>query len=310
METGILAIDFGGTRIRAGWFDSDLNLRGRAETPSQVSDGPQVVVDRIIKMARRVMPVNADLRAVGIAGPGPLDAERGVILHAKTLPGWGELPLVAIMRQVFHGVPIFMHNDANLAAMAEYHRGAGIDCNPMLYMTISTGIGGGAMLNGALFTGWRGLAIEPGHVRFTLPNGTSKRLEELASGTGLAEIARERLATTYAESVLRGVAVVDGAAVGQAAVAGDPFAVGIVTEAGQWLGLGIVSLLHMFNPEAVVLGGSVMKLGDLLLNPARKVIKAHILDAGFYTNDMIRIAHLEDDVCLVGAALYAHQELR
>ena len=113
--------------------------------------------------------------------------------------------------------------------------------------------------------------------------------------------------STDLPSSLRAKKVVDGQAVGEAAAAGDPLARAVVAQAGEWLGLGLVNLLHLFNPAAIVLGGSVMKLGDLLLDPAREVLREHVLHAGFLRSNLLRRAALGDDACLLGAALYARQ---
>ena len=109
--------------------------------------------------------------------------------------------------------------------------------------------------------------------------------------------------------MLRHISIVDGKAVGNAAQSGDALAVDVVRQAGYWLGLGIVNLLHVFNPHAIALGGSVTHLGDLLLNPAKQAIREHVLDAGFYRNDLIRYAALGDDTGLIGAAAYAQDSL-
>jgi len=175
-------------------------------------------------------------------------------------------------------------------------------------MTISTGIGGGAVVGGRLFAGANGLAIEPGHMQFVAADGNVYRLEELASGTGIGRLARERLNVGEQPSVLRAVPVIDGQAVGEAAQQGDAFALQIVTEAGRWFGLGCVNLLHLFNPQVIVVGGSVVKLGDLFFAPAKAVITARILHPDFWRDDLIQPAQLGEDVCLFGAALYAREQ--
>ena len=302
--THYLAIDFGGTRTRVAWFDQSLQLVERAETLSHVSDSIDTVIQRIIDTARTVIPEGCRPTAIGISAPSPMDAERGIILHAKTLPGWNSVPLGERISQAFAQAPTFMNNDANLAALAEYRFGAGRDCDPMIYLTISTGIGGGAIIDGNLYTGWRNLAIEPGHMRFTLADGSHQRLEDLASGTALGYGARNRLQTDTRPSRLRDYETVDGKAVSEAAIAGDELAQDLIAETGRWLGLGLINILHMFNPQAIVIGGGVSQLGDLLLAPTKQIIEEHILDDAFLDDNLIRLAELGDDVCLYGAAYY------
>ena len=306
--THTLAIDFGGTRIRAALFDASMQIVQRTETLTRVADGEAIVLQRIIDLGKSVLIEGVAIKAIGIAAPGPLDTERGIIIHAKTLPGWRNVRLAEVLSVAFNNVPVFVQNDANLAALAEYHMGAGRGADPMLYLTISTGIGGGAVIGGKLFTGHSALAIEPGHMRFTLPDGSHRRLEELASGTALGHWASHYLQAATASdagSILRDCAVVDGMAVGEAAMSGDPLALRVVTEAGCWLGLGLVNLIHLFNPQAIVLGGSVVKLGDLLLAPALEVIRENILHDKFYHDTLLRGAEVAEDVGLVGAAFYS-----
>jgi len=302
----ILAIDFGGTYSRAALVSTDGQILRRERILSRVNDGQAAVLDRLIALGRAVIGSEA-IEAIGIAAPGPLDARHGLIRHAKTLPGWQNVPLAAIVCEAFDGVPTFVENDANLAAIAEYTSGIGRGADPLIYLTLSTGIGGGAMIGGQLFTGWSGLAIEPGHIRLTLPDGHHYRLEELASGTALGLWAQKRLSASDRPSSLRSIdlAVIDGQAVGAAAQAGDPLALEVVRTAGEQLGLGLVSLLHLFSPEAIVCGGSVTRLGDLLLDPARRVLRDQALDPAFFPPNLIRVSTFGDDVCLIGAALYA-----
>ena len=267
-----LAIDFGGTRSRAALYDEDLRLLRRAETLSRVAEGPELVLGRLIELGRSIVTEDVEIVAIGIAAPGPLDTEAGVIIKAETLPGWSKVPIAEAISRGFRGVPTFVENDANLGALAEYRLGAGRGADPLIYLTISTGIGGGAIIGGELYTGAAGLAIEPGHMRMRLADGRVWRLEELASGTALGDWARRWLSESAEPSLLRERTLVDGAAVGEAALAGDALALRVVEAAGEWLGLGLVNLLHLFNPRAIVLGGSVMRLGELILGPARAVI--------------------------------------
>lgn len=309
MPASILAVDFGGTRTRAGLFEhseGDLRLIRREETLSRVDEPQSVVIERIIGVAHAVTQ-GADVHAVGISAPGPLDPFAGVIHHARTLPNWHNVPLAAILSETFRA-PAHMQNDGNLAALAEYHRGAGQGCDPLVYLTLSTGIGGGVVIGGRLFSGWSGLASEPGHQLVPLDAVRLARLEDVASGTAIGQRARTRLTENNVPSLLRAAPTVDGKAVGEAAAAGDAFALEIVREAGRALGIGLANLLHILSPRAVVVGGSVAQLGNLLFEPAMRVVREFILDPRFVPDDLLRPAALGDDVCLYGAAYYALRE--
>lgn len=310
----ILALDFGGTRTRAGWFipnsaTPEPTLIHRAETLTRAADPPDQVIARLIALARQVIPSGETPRAIGISAPGPNNAAAGIIYHSYALPGWENVPLGRILSDAL-GAPVHLENDGNLGALAEYIGGAGQGCDPMIYMTISTGIGGGVILGGRLFTGWSGLAAEPGHLLVMSPEGEYVRLEAVASGTALGQTAQRLLSNTDTPSLLRDNSavnspIIDGAAVGRAAQAGDPLALSVVETAGEYLGVGIVTLLHLFSPQAIVVGGSVSALGELLIAPARRVIERKVLDPLFIPPDLIRPAYFGDDVCLIGAAMYA-----
>jgi glucokinase len=305
----ILAIDLGGTRLRAALYTEDFQQIARAETRTRPEEGKEAVLARLFETARRAIPAGEQPRLIGLSTPGPMDAERGVILHSFALPGWQEVPLAAIVSEGFGGAPTYAQNDGNVGPIAEYRLGAGRGTNPMIYLTISTWIGGGVVIDGKLFTGWSGHAAEPGHMQLMDDEGQVRRLEELASGTAIGWLAQKRLQTYPGPTLLRGPAAVDGAAVGAAAAQGDALALEVIGQAGRYLGLGIVNLLHLFSPQAIVLGGSVTKLGALLLDPVWATIHERVLAPAFLPPDLLRLAACGDDVCLLGAAVNAVERL-
>jgi glucokinase len=303
----ILAIDFGGTRTRAATYDADLHLLHRAEMPTRPVEGAEVVLPRLIDLARSVIPAGASLEAVGVSA-GCARAYTGMIDNAPTLPGWVQVPLAARLIEAF-GLPVRMENDANLAALAEVHLGAAQGCDPAIYLTLSTGVGGGVVIGGQLFTGWRGVAFEPGHLIVDMLDGGYATLEGRVSGPALAGAARDLLNRSADPSPLRALGELDGKAVAEAARLGDPLAVEVVEAAGRALGVGLVNVVHLFNPQCVVLGGSVASLGDLLLRPARAVLTERLIDPLFHAPDLLRVGALGDDGVLLGAALLAkHRE--
>ncbi|MBA3870354.1 MAG: ROK family protein [Anaerolineae bacterium] len=308
MTAGILAIDFGGTRTRVGWYSNVLELITREESLSHTEEPINAVIDRIIQLAQKVVPDCEVPSAIGICAPGP-QAYTGYIRYAHTLPTWDNIPLAQRISAAFSNAPTFMENDANLAALAEYQFGAAQGADPALYLTVSTGIGGGAIIGGQLFTGWRGLAIEPGHIKFPAKDGKIYSLEALASGTGIGRLAWEKLAASNTPSSLRQIDTVDGKAVGEAAMQGDALALEVITEAGRWLGLGLVAMVHLFNPQVIVIGGSVVNLGELIFAPARQTLAELLIDPLFNHENLLKVAALGDDVCLTGAAIHAQKML-
>ncbi len=312
----IIGVDVGGTLLRAAAFDEDLHLLERVEQPTLAGRGSEVVLDRLYETIRQVLPESPeDLAGIGIVLPGPLDIHAGVLIAPPNLP----LKNTPIVRLVEENVakPVFMGNDADLAGLAEYMQGAGRGTKNMVYMTLSTGIGGGVILDGKLQTG-QGMGGEIGHM-VILPDGPlcgcghRGHLEAVASGTAIARIARERLAAGE-ESLVWELAEQDmdnvsARVVAMAAHQGDPMATEIFTRAGRYIGLHIGSLMMLLNPDMFVLGGGLTKAGALLLDPLHEGVREAVMHPRFYENTPIVHAELGSDIGLIGAAALVRQRL-
>jgi glucokinase len=316
-----IGVDIGGTNIRAARFAPDSQVpEPKTKILTQAHLGLEVVLDRIELAIREVAGSLDNIAGVGMAAPGPIDPFTGTLLRAANLPGWVDVPLRELVEQRI-GRPTFLGNDANLAALGEWKFGAGHGHTDVLYMTISTGIGGGVVSGGRLVLGGRGLATEIGHM-LAVPDGPlcgcgqRGHLEAVASGTALGRTARERLAAGSGDGArllhLAGGQIenVTGEVVGAAALAGDAFATDIVVEAATLLGRTLASLLHAFNPSVVICGGGVSLLGDLLLDPMRAAVKQYVMDDEYWRNCPIVLATLGDDGGLVGAAALAMESVR
>ncbi|OGO14490.1 MAG: hypothetical protein A2Y93_03225 [Chloroflexi bacterium RBG_13_68_17] len=311
----ILAVDLGGTNIRVARFPSaQPPATTHSKTPTRAAEGPEAVIARILQAIESIAPPSrADMR-IGIGAPGPLDTRRGVILDAPNLPGWLNLPLRERVADHF-GCPVALGNDANLAALAEWRFGAGRGCTELLYLTISTGIGGGVISDGHLLLGAQGLAAELGHMTLlmggpTCSCGQHGHLEGIASGPAIARRAAERLAAGEASSLRALSTAAEGLtaeAVGQAARQGDTLARLVVDEAAEAIGCHLASLLHAFNPQVVVLGGGVMQIGDLLLPGIEAAMRAQVMHPAFLDGLRIARAQLGEDVGLIGAMALASE---
>lgn len=315
MQT-IIGVDVGGTLLRAAAFDEDLRLLERVEQPTLAGRGSDVVLDRLYETIRQVLPESPeDLVGIGIALPGPLDIHEGVLIAPPNLP----LKNTPIVKLVEANVvkPVFIGNDADLAGLAEYAQGAGRGTTNMIYMTLSTGIGGGVILDGKLRTG-RGLGGEIGHM-VILPDGPvcgcghRGHLESVASGTAIARIARERLAAGE-ESLVWELAEQDmdnvsARIVAMAAQQGDAMAREIFTRAGRYIGLHIGSLMMLLNPDMFVLGGGLTKAGDLLFEPLHEGVREAVMHPRYDENTPIVHAELGSDIGLIGAAALVRQRL-
>ena len=306
MSKAIIAVDLGGTQLRAARYDEALRLQARQSMLTGADEGLQAVLGRIKRIIRMVMPANGESAlGIGISAPGPLNSNTGVIVSPPNLPGWLDVPLGAIIQAEF-GLPVYIGNDANVAALAEASQGAAQGCRHVVYITVSTGVGSGIICDGRLVTGQAGLAAELGHIPIIVADGEVSSVELEAAGPAIARKARQALAKG-AESSMRALvagdlARLDAKIVGVAAAAGDATAMDLLAEAGRFIGLGVVTALHLFNPQVVVIGGGVSKTGELLLTPIRETVRAHVLDAVFLAGLRIEGAALGDDVALVGAA--------
>jgi len=315
-----IGVDLGGTNIRTARFARQSHIpEAKAKHPTQGAGGPEVVYQRLEAAIREVAPNDlADVAGVGIAIPGPTDPYQGIVMKAPNLPGWINLPLKQIMEQRL-GRPVFLGNDANLAALGEWKFGAGRGHDDVLYLTISTGIGGGVISGGRMLLGARGLAAEVGHTLLD-PNGPLcgcgqyGHFEALASGTAITRTARSRLkagqgaGSKVIDLVAGDLDKVTSAVVGQAAQAGDEFARKLIAEAGEYIGQALASLLHSYNPSIVIFGGGVSMLGDLLLEPARAKLRQYAMSDAYWENCPLVVAALGDDSGLVGAGTLVMEE--
>lgn len=308
-ESVAVGIDLGGTQVRAALVDGRGRLLARAAQPTDKAGGPRAV---LLQMHGLVEEVSrevglAGVPAIGVGSPGPLDSQAGVVLNIPTLPGWTDIPLAAWLSERL-GKPVALENDGVAAAVGEWHFGAGRGLDNFVYMTVSTGIGGGVIADGRLLRARRRLAGHLGHmtVQGTGPVcqcGNRGCWEALASGTAFAEQAREALATQPASLLAATTEPVTGRHVFEAAQRGDALALQLVEDEARWLGVGIVSLLHLYSPDAVVMGGGVSHGFEMLLPGIRRHIESCALPP-FREVPVVRAA-LGADSGLVGAAAVA-----
>jgi glucokinase len=309
----VVAVDLGGTNLRTAFYPQGAPPAERIHRFSLgVERGPQAVVAAIGDAVRGVAPAPfpAGLR-VAVAAPGPLDPFKGVVLNAPNLPGWKDIPLRDDLEHLL-GLPVRVGNDANLAALAEWQHGAGAGCDHLVYLTISTGIGGGVIVDGRLLVGGHGLAAELGHVPVVDDGppcscGRHGHLEAVASGKAIARRAAELLAQNPSSTLGgAGVGPLDAEKVGAAAREGDPLARRVFKEAGEAVGRALAGLLHVFNPQRIILGGGVARAGEVFWEPVRRALKAEVMDPAYLEGVELLPASLGDDAGLVGALVLAN----
>jgi len=304
-----IALDIGGTHMRVAAFPESekkptFHKRIRTYTNGETS------IDRLINLILEAIPPGECVDAVGIAVPGPVDPEKGIILTAPNLPEWEGVPIPQRIESEI-GAPAFLGNDANLAALGEWRYGAGRGHHDLLYFTISTGIGGGVISNDRLLLGAHGLAAELGHVTI-LPDGPlcgcgqRGHLEALASGTGIAAYVAEQLASGRSSSLIGKPETKD---ISQAAKNGDELANEAFQRAGHYLGLGVANYLMIFNPSIVIFGGGVTQVGDLLFDPMRETLNKSVLSKHYLQGLVITTAELGDNTGLYGALALARDSI-
>jgi glucokinase len=320
----IIGVDLGGTKILGVRADEEGNIAAHVRRPTGAAEGLDAVVGRIVDTIRELMPPEG-VAAIGVGVPGPINPMKGEVYDPPNLPGWTTVPLRKMLIEHLdlpEKTPIVLANDANAAALAEFKFGAGAEkrlgksIRHLVYLTVSTGIGGGVIVDGRLLIGSTGMAAELGHIVIDLHGprcncGNIGCLEAMASGTALAREAATILAsrreTKIAEMAGGRPEKVTAQIVVEAAMAGDPIALELMAREGELIGVGVVNCIHIFNPELIVLGGGVSNAGDLLFKPIKATVEARIMRAYKGTFDIVPAA-LESEVGALGAVAVALEE--
>jgi glucokinase len=308
----IIAVDLGGTSMRAASYPAQGIQRINRKKITTESPNEQVF-DRLVGLIRSVWPNDDNVVALSVATPGPLDPKTGFIISAPNIPGWKDFPLGEKLRDLFP-IPNFIGNDANLAAVGEWKFGAGLGHHDLIYLTISTGIGGGVICNDQLLEGHLGLAAEMGHITLIpdgpiCPCGKPGHLEALSSGTAIAQYVKQCLAEGET-SVLQQESELNALNISLAAKKGDQLALLAFNRAGYYLGQALASFVHIFNPSLIILGGGVSQSGSILFDPMFAELQSAIMDPIYLKELKIVPASLGDDAGLLGALAYAREKLQ
>ncbi|MDX6242000.1 MAG: glucokinase [Kribbellaceae bacterium] len=308
----VLALDVGGTKLAAGVADADGQLRSFVSIPTGVANGPAEVIDRLTQLGHRALKQAGGnpVSAVGIGCGGPLDPASGLILGPPGLPGWNEVPLRSMLSARF-GIPVYVENDATAAALGEYRWG-GWNVRNLVYLTLSTGFGGGVISDGVLFHGAANQGGEFGHIVVDWQGrecgcGARGCAEAYVSGTSIARRATEAL-LRRPDSSLATLRTVTAKDVFEQARAGDALAEDIWNETTAILGRTIAAIVNVCEPEMVVLGGGVTRAGDYLLRPVREaVLRQAMLPAADACK--VVLSNHGDRVGVLGAAAIAYHRM-
>jgi glucokinase len=275
----VIGVDLGGTKISCALADISGEIIDIQVVETKASEGEIAVLNRIIGVINKVIISKKiskeDIKAIGIGSPGPIDAKNGIIVEPANLP-FTNFDIVTPIKDEFK-IPVYLDNDANVAAIGEFMFGAGKGTENMVYMTVSTGIGGGAILNGQIYRGRTTNALEIGHT--TVEPFSSARcncgnlgcLEALASGTAIARRAKDAVLSNINTS-LKVYETITSYEVFKEAENGDKVAIAIRDKALRYLGIGVTNIINIFDPDKVVIGGGVSKAGEIVFDIVKEVV--------------------------------------
>ena len=308
-----IGIDVGGTNVKIALVDNDGKIIYSNTVPTYAQMGYEYTVNNIKQAIRDLMKeTNTDsksIEAIGFDFPGQVDYKTGVVKLAPNIPGWVNVPIAQMIEEEFH-IPTKIDNDVRCAALGEMKFGAGRGCENFVCITVGTGIGSGLEINGQLVRGAANAAGEIGHIKLQMNDGPicgcgdTGCLEAFASGPSIVAMAQEYLkggkSTKYREMAADGE--ITPYIVAKAAEAGDPVAKRIFEIVGTYIGMGLVSVINLLNPEKVIIGGGVAEAGDLLLDPIRKTIKERAMVVAGNSVEIVR-AELGNSAGVIGASM-------
>jgi glucokinase len=312
MENLVIGIDVGGSKIAAGLIDCNASFIAREISHSHCGCSPDQVVHEIEKIVQRLLATpkvdRSGILGVGVGISGHVNGERGIVMTNSNLPDWDYFPLRDTLKTHL-GLPVIIDNDANCAAWGEYRHGAGRGSKDMCYVTFSTGCGMGIVINGRLYRGASGTAGEIGHTVVN-PDGPmcscGKRgcLMSYACGMALDQMARDCLQSGE-DTLLKSVCgdcpdKVSAEQVAEAARQGDQAALRLLDLAGRYFGIGLSTIVQVLNPDTIVIGGGLVHIGPLLLEPCIKALNENIHHV-LVDSARIVMSELWNDAGVIGA---------
>jgi glucokinase len=317
----ILGVDLGGTKILTAVTNPRGKILSRDHSITPAPKGHKAVIHSILESAHCALGqadvAISDIIAVGVGAPGLINPDTGILFTSPNLPGWRDIPLRDTIQEKL-GKKTFLINDANAAALGEFYFGAARGTRNFIYITISTGIGGGIVIDGRLYSGAIGAAGEVGHMTIDDDGpicncGNRGCWETLASGTALAREARHRIEEGMRTSILEyadgDLGKVTALVIQYAAERGDSLAKELIRRTGYYLGVGLANLINIFNPELIVIGGGLSNIGSMLLDPAFKVAGERAYEQAFQAV-CFACAGLGRNSGVLGAAAFALQEMK
>lgn len=310
-----IGIDVGGTNVKIALVDDNGKIIYSNSVPTYAKMGYEYTVNNIKQAIKDLMKetntTTSDIEGIGFDFPGQVDCKTGVVKLAPNIPGWVNVPIAQMIEDEFH-IPTRIDNDVRCAALGELKFGAGKGCENFICITVGTGIGSGIVINGKVVRGATNAAGELGHIKLQMNGGPicgcgdTGCLEAFASGPAIVAMAQEYIKGGKSTK-FREMAAVEGGEitpymVAKAAEEGDPVAKRIFEIVGEYIGIGLTSVINLLNPERVIIGGGVAESGELLLGPIRKTIKERAMVVAGNAVEIVP-AQLGNSAGVIGASM-------
>lgn len=307
-----IGVDVGGTNVKIALVDLQGSIIYSNSVPTRAEMGYEYTIDNMKQAITDLMKeTKTDKNVIGGIGfgfPGQIDYEKGIVRLAPNIPGWVEVPIAAMIEKEF-GIPTRVDNDVRCAALGELNYGAGVGCENLICITVGTGIGSGLIINGKLVRGANNAAGELGHIKLQMNGGPLCGcgdfgcLEAFASGPAIVAMAEEYIkggkSTKYREMANHGITPF---IVAEAAKQGDAVAQRIFTIVGEYIGIGLTSVVNLLNPEKIIIGGGVADAGDILFNPIRETLQKRAMKIAGSTVQIVP-AQLGNTAGVIGASM-------
>ncbi|OQZ04304.1 MAG: hypothetical protein B6D34_03755 [Candidatus Brocadia sp. UTAMX1] len=308
LSNWIVSIDLGGTNLKAGIVDTYGKVLHRLSTKTDSDADPQTISNQILDLItatiRGAQIKESDILGIGLGSPGLVDKAGETILFSPNLPRWRNIPIKHIVSERF-SKPCVLENDANAAAWGEKWVGAGKKVKSLVMLTLGTGVGGGIVIDNKLWRGANNVAAEIGHMVIQIDGplcncGNRGCVEVFASATGMVRRFKELL-DNGALSSLKGSGEITARMINDAAIQGDKVSLDVIEETGRYLGITLTNIMHVLNPEMIVLAGGMAGAGELLMGPIRRVTTQRAFEAS-YQDTKIVFSELGNDAGIIGAA--------
>ncbi len=313
MKKNRIGIDVGGTNVKIALVDDSGKIIYSNSVPTRAEMGYEYTVNNIKQAIYDLMKETKltakDIEGIGFGFPGQVDYKSGIVRLAPNIPGWVEVPIAKMIEDEFH-IPTRVDNDVRCAALGELKYGAGKGCENLVCITVGTGIGSGLIVNGKLVRGASNAAGEIGHIKLQIHDGPicgcgdTGCMEAFASGPAIVAMAEEYIlggkSTKYREMANGGD--ITPFIVAEAAKAGDPVAKRIFARIGEYIGIGMASVVNLLNPEKIIIGGGVADAGDILLEPLKEALKKRAMKIAGETVEVVP-AQLGNTAGVIGASL-------